>query len=62
MDLGSAAVRRLGEAVRQGSIRAIPYANAVDKLAARWPAYEIDDCRKSDEAYRARLNAAAFGG
>lgn len=53
---------RLGEAVRQGSVRAIPYARRVDRWALGWPLHETDHCRKSDEAYRARLNAAPFGG
>jgi hypothetical protein len=53
---------RLGEAVRQGSTRAIPYARAVDWLAIRWPLYEENHCARSDEAYRARLDAAPFGG
>ena len=51
---------RLGEAVRQGSTRAIPYARIVDWGARIFG--ETDHCAKSDEAYRARLNAAPFGG
>ena len=51
---------RLGEAVRKGSARAAPFARVVD-----WGARilgEADHFAKSDEAYRARGNAAPFEG
>lgn len=51
---------RLGEAVRKGSTRAAPFAAAVDWAARLFG--ETDHCRKSDEAFRARLDAAPFGG
>jgi hypothetical protein len=53
---------RLGEAVRQGSRRAAPYARLVDEWAAKPPFNETDHCAKSDEAYRARGDAAPFDG
>jgi hypothetical protein len=51
---------RLGEAVRHGSRRALPYARLVDRGAQLLG--ETNHCAQSDAAYRARVDAAPFVG